>query len=104
MPLPRPKAAPMLFAISLAAQMLGGCACTGLEWEGVLATEAEASGAGTLAECEAGDLASFSAASAEFAGRADPRMLAVARREAERECYEATTRRGRGNKPASASH
>jgi hypothetical protein len=79
-------------AVMLASLTAGGCACDGDDWT---ADVAESETIKSAPNCEFDTLDQGSKASAALAERADPRLLEIARLEAERDCYKAAEARAR---------
>ena len=79
-------------AVTLVSLTSAGCACNGDEW---IADTAEAAAIENAPNCDFGNLDQRSKASATLAERADPRLLEIARLEAERDCYKAAEARAR---------
>lgn len=83
----RSRPSPALAAAALAAFVFGGCVCreddwvTFVDWDGGTVDESSH-------DCSYKGLERRSKIAAELAGSADPKLLAEARREAERECRE----------------
>ena len=77
-------------AVAAATFLLAGCACDDF-WDGDMTTELVAAELNPAAKCNPGDLKGLSKDAAEYAGRADPRILATSRRDAERECRRAAS-------------
>jgi hypothetical protein len=80
------RRAPLITAVALASA-LGGCACEDRGWQTVVAVNAEP--LGPPPNCDFSNLERLSKSTASLAGKADPRLLEVARLEAERDCYKA---------------
>ena len=80
------------FAVMLVSLTIAGCACDGDEW---IADAAEAAAIENAPDCDFSKLDQRSKASAALAERADPRLLEIARLEAERDCYKAAEARAR---------
>jgi hypothetical protein len=78
--------------VTLASLTAAGCACDGDDWT---ADVAEVATIENAPNCDFGGLDQRSKASAALAERADPRLLEVARLEAERDCYKAAEARAR---------
>jgi hypothetical protein len=81
-----------LVAVTLASLAASGCACDGDDWT---ADVAEAATTENAPNCDFGNLDQHSKASATLAERADPRLLEIARLEAERDCYKAAETKAR---------
>ncbi len=81
-------------AIALATLMLAGCACDDADWKAIVPGDAEAT-AIDPPHCDYDNLDQSSKSSAALAERADPNLLAIARLEAERDCYKAAEARAR---------
>ncbi len=79
-------------AVALVSLTASGCACDGDDWT---ADVAEAATTENAPNCDFGDLDQHSRASATLAERADPRLLEIARLEAERDCYKAAETKAR---------
>jgi hypothetical protein len=91
-----PRGTWLLVAVAFAAPSLAGCACDDAEWRtAVIAGDAEAATPDGAPNCDFGSLNRLSKASATFAERADPKLLEIARLEAERDCYKAAEVRAR---------
>jgi hypothetical protein len=90
-----PLATWLLVAIALATLPLAGCACDEAAWKADIAGDAEAATLDAAPNCDFDSLDRRSKASAALAERADPRLLEIARLEAERDCYKAAEARAR---------
>lgn len=86
---------PLLMAVAVAVPALAGCACDDAGWKAVVAVNAEAAPLEAAPNCDFGDLDRLSETSAALAGRADPKLLEIARLEAERDCYKAAEEKAR---------
>jgi hypothetical protein len=73
---------------------LAGCACEDDGWQTVVAANAEAATLGPV-NCDFTNLNRLSKVSATLTQQADPRLLEIARLEAERDCYKAAVERAR---------
>jgi hypothetical protein len=82
-------------AMTLASFLLSGCACVEDEWDALFISDAEARGFSDGKSCDSRALLKRSKTFAEFAARADPHELEIARLEAERDCYRAAATRAR---------
>ena len=85
-----------------ASLVISGCAGTDDEWDAMVGFPAAVQSLAIAAGCEFGNLARLSETSAALVGRADPDMLELARRDAERDCHRAEARLAR-ERPDEAS-
>jgi hypothetical protein len=90
-----PLATWLFVAVALATLTLAGCACDDADWKADIAGDAEAATLDGAPNCDFDSLDRRSKASAALAERADPRLLEIARLEAERDCYKAAEARAR---------
>ena len=84
----------LLVAAALVTPVLAGCACEDNGWQAVVAANAETAALPPV-NCDFSNLNRLSKVSATLAQQADPRLLEIARLEAERDCYKAAVERAR---------